>query len=286
MPAINLGEIDLGTELLMDSSQTIRLVVLDWAGTAVDFGCFAPVASFVQALERHGVSPTDEQVRRPMGLAKLDHLRSLLEIPELAEQWKARQGRPWNDDDLERIYRDDYVPLQLAAVSAHNRLVPGLLPVVGSLRGRDIKIATTTGYFREAARGVFDSASQQGYARDLDVLPDEVSQGRPAPWMIFRAMETLGVYPPSGVVKVGDTLADIAEGRNAGAWSVGVIASSSEVGLSELGWASLSDRDRRGVVESVRSKFEAAGAHATIETLAELPALIERLERRPEGPNS
>jgi phosphonoacetaldehyde hydrolase len=270
----------------MNEPRTIRLVVLDWAGTTVDFGCFAPVASFARALERHGVSPTDEQVRRPMGLAKLDHLRDLLAIPELAEQWQSRQGRPWDEADVERIYRDDYIPLQLEAIAGHDRLVPGLLPVVEAIRGRGVKIATTTGYFRAAASLVFDSATRQGYARDLDVLPDEVRDGRPAPWMIFQAMETLGVYPPSSVVKVGDTPADIAEGVNAGAWSVGVIATSSEVGLSEVAWKSLSDRDRREIVAAVRSKFEAAGAHATIETLAELPGLIADLERRPEGPTS
>jgi phosphonoacetaldehyde hydrolase len=268
----------------MNAPRTIRLVVLDWAGTTVDFGCFAPVASFAKALERHGVSPTIEQVRRPMGLAKLDHLRALLTIPELSAQWQARQGRPWCQADIERIYRDDYIPLQMEAIAGHDRLVPGLLPVVEAIRSRGMKIATTTGYFRAAARLVFDSATRQGYARDLDVLPDEVPEGRPAPWMIFRAMSATGVYPPSSVVKVGDTLADIAEGVNAGAWSVGVIASGSEVGLSEVGWKSLSDRDRRAIVATVRSKFEAAGAHATIETLAELPALIADLERRPEGP--
>ena len=268
----------------MNSPRTIRLVVLDWAGTTVDFGCFAPVASFARALERHGVSPTDEQVRRPMGTAKLDHLRALLAIPELSDQWRARHGRPWEEADVSRIYRDDYIPLQMGAIAGHDRLVPGLLPVVEALRGRGLKIATTTGYFREAARLVFDSATEQGYVRDLDVLPDEVPAGRPAPWMIFRAMEALGVYPPSSVVKVGDTPADIAEGRNAGAWSVGVIASSSEAGLSGVGWSSMSDRDRRAVVASVRSTFERAGAHATVETLAELPGLIADLERRPEGP--
>jgi phosphonoacetaldehyde hydrolase len=267
-------------------TQAIRLVVLDWAGTAVDFGCFGPVASFRQALERHGVSPTDAQVRVPMGQAKKDHLRALLELPELSGQWRAGHGRGWDESDVERIYRDDYIPLQMETIARHDRLVPGLLPVIEALRGRDVKLATTTGYFREAAKLVFDSAGRQGYARDLDVLPDEVPAGRPAPWMIFRAMETLGVYPPSSVVKVGDTPVDIEEGRNAGVWSVGVIASSNEVGLSEGDWAALPDPERRRVVESTRSKFERAGAHATIETLAELPGLIASLERRAQEPTS
>ena len=262
----------------------IRLVVLDWAGTTVDFGCFAPVASFAGALERHGVRATDAQVRRPMGTAKRDHLRALLSMPELASQWQARHGRAWSEADVDRIYAADYIPLQMAAIADHDRLVPGLLPVVGAIRERGLKIATTTGYFREAARRVFDSATGQGYTRDLDVLPDEVPAGRPAPWMIFRAMQDLGVYPPSSVVKVGDTESDIAEGVNAGAWSVGVVASGSEVGLSEADWAGLSDRERRAKVEEVRATFERAGAHAVIETLAELPNLIDELGRRPEGP--
>jgi phosphonoacetaldehyde hydrolase len=264
----------------MPTARPIQLVVLDWAGTTVDFGCFGPVESFAKALRRHGVSPTAGQVRGPMGSAKKDHLRALLRLPELSDQWRAHHGRAWDESDVERIYRDDYVPLQMETIADHDRLVPGLLPVVADLRGRGIKVATSTGYFREAARLVFDSASRQGYARDLDVLPDEVPAGRPAPWMIFRAMEALGIYPPSSVLKVGDTPVDIAEGRNAGAWSVGVIASSSEVGLSEDAWAALPELERRAIVDSARSKFDRAGAHATIETLAELPGLVADLERR------
>ncbi len=267
----------------MDEIGRIKLVVLDWAGTAIDFGCFAPVASFAMALEAHGVNPTDEQVRRPMGLAKLDHLRALLEITELADQWKSFKGRAWDDADVEQIYREDYIPRQLDAVAGHDRIVPELLPVVDAIRSRGIKLATTTGYFREAAVRVFDSATRQGYVRDLDILPDEVPAGRPAPWMIFKAMQTFGIYPPSAVVKVGDTLADIAEGRNAGAWSVGVISSSSDVGLSEAGWTALSDAERRSIADRMKARFAEAGAHASIETLAELPALISHLERQTQG---
>jgi phosphonoacetaldehyde hydrolase len=270
----------------MHDVRTIQLVVLDWAGTTVDFGCFGPVASFARALENHGVIPTDEQVRGPMGTAKIDHLRALLAIPELSDQWRQRHGRNWDESDVERIYRDDYVPLQLGTIGQHDRLVPGLLPMVESLRDRGLKLATTTGYFREAANLVFDSATRQGYARDLDVLPDMVRAGRPAPWMIFHAMETLGVYPPSSVVKVGDTPIDIAEGRNAGVWSVGVIASSSEVGLSVDDWIGLPDLKRRSITAAVRSRFERVGAHAVIETLGELPGLIDEFERTSREPTS
>ncbi len=264
----------------MPSSRKIQLVVLDWAGTAVDFGCFAPVDSFAKALERHGVSATPEQVRKPMGAAKKDHLRALLQRPELSEQWLQHHGRPWDESDVERIYRDDYIPLQLETVGMHDRLIPGLLGAVEAIRARGIRLSTSTGYFREAADRVFTSATRQGYVRDLDVLPDMVPAGRPAPWMIFHAMQALGVYPPSSVVKVGDTPIDIEEGRNAGAWSLGVVASSSEVGLTEDAWAALDDVDRRAIVGSIRQRFFQAGAHDVIETIADLPDAVADLERR------
>jgi len=264
----------------MPDLERIRMVVLDWAGTSVDFGCFGPVVPFVRALARHGVDVTPAEVRGPMGINKRDHLRALLRSPRASARWRREQGREWDESDVERIYREDYVPIQLEEVERHARLVPGLLGAVGALRASGLKVATTTGYFREAAAMVFESAWRQGYVRDLDVLPDEVAAGRPAPWMIFRAMEALGVYPPSAVVKVGDTPADIAEGRNAGAWSLGVISSSSEVGLSESDWESLPVPDRRAIAVAVRARFEQAGAHATIETMAELPAAIAEIDRR------
>jgi phosphonoacetaldehyde hydrolase len=98
--------------------------------------------------------------------------------------------------------------------------------------------------------------------------------------MIFRVMEILRIYPPSAVVKVGDTVPDIEEGLSAGAWSVGVLRTGSEVGCTEEEWEALSSADRGELLSRARNKLEAAGAHGTIETLADLPAYIEDFSRR------
>ena len=47
-----------------------KLLILDWAGTAVDYGCFAPVNAFDQAFRAFGVEATMEEIRRPMGMLK------------------------------------------------------------------------------------------------------------------------------------------------------------------------------------------------------------------------
>jgi ABC-type sugar transport system ATPase subunit len=102
---------------------------------------------------------------------------------------------------------------------------------------------------------------------------DDVPAGRPEPWMIFRVMEALRVYPPSSVVKVGDTLVDIEDGLNAGVWSVGVVDSSNLMGLTGEEFRALSDSERDERRAKVREAYRAAGAHAAVDTLAELPSL-------------
>lgn len=60
-------------------------VIFDWAGTTVDYGCFAPVQAFVEVFRHFGIEPTMEEVREPMGMLKRDHIRAMLEMPENPE---------------------------------------------------------------------------------------------------------------------------------------------------------------------------------------------------------
>ena len=112
------------------------------------------------------------------------------------------------------------------------------------------------------------------------ICADDVPAGRPAPWMIFRAMEATGVFPPAAVVKVGDTVIDIEDGRNAGAWSVGVVDSSSEMGLTaeELAGLSATERERRR--EAVLNRYEEARCDAAIRTIDQLPSLVDEINEQ------
>ena len=256
----------------------IRLVVFDWAGTTIDFGCLAPAGGFVAAFAEVGVAVSVAEARGPMGLHKKDHLRAMLRVPAIGERWRAAHGHDWTEDDVERLYRA-VTPKQVEAARTHSKLIPGVVECVAELRQRGIKVAATTGYFREAAEVVYAAAREQGFVPDFAICADEVPAGRPAPWMIFRAMEATGVYPPAAVVKVGDTVVDIEDGLNAGVWSVGVIDSSNEMGLSESEFAALPPDERDHRRAEVRFRFTTAGADAVINTLADLPALIDKLSR-------
>ena len=93
-------------------------------------------------------------------------------------------------------------------------------------------------------------------------------------------MEALGVYPPAAVVKVGDTVIDIEDGRNAGCWSVGVIDSSNEMGLTAGEFAALAEDEKEARRAVVGKRLSGAGAHAVIDTLSELPALVAEFGTR------
>ncbi|SMP75861.1 phosphonoacetaldehyde hydrolase [Neorhodopirellula lusitana] len=253
-----------------------RLVVFDWAGTTIDFGSRAPAAAFAEVFAANGVSVTDSEARGPMGLNKREHLIAMLNDPSIAERWEKRYGRSWTEEDVDRMY-DSFVPVQLEAIQRHAGLVPGLLDVVKELRQQGIKIVGTTGYFDAAAHAVLQSACQAGYVPDANICADDVPQGRPAPWMIYRAMEATGVFPASSVIKVGDTVADIQAGVAAGCWSIGVCDSSSLVGLSERQFQSLSTAEQIDRVDQAAEAFRSAGAHATIRSLCDLPGLIQRI---------
>jgi phosphonoacetaldehyde hydrolase len=256
----------------------IQLVVFDWAGTAIDFGCQGPTAAFVRAFATRGVEVTPAEARGPMGLHKRDHLRKMLEDPAVAAKWQAAVGRDPTPDDVEDLYR--LVTPLLVEAAGQGVLVPGLLDAVAWLRDRGIAIGTTTGYFRAAADACGAAAKRQGFAPDVAVCADDVPAGRPAPWMIFHVMEAVGVYPPTAVAKLGDTAPDIEEGLHAGAWAVGVVDGSSEMGLTEAEFAALTESDREARREAVREKFLAAGADAVIDTFADLLELIDALNEQ------
>ena len=257
----------------------IRLVVLDWAGTTIDFGCMAPSGAFVAAFAARGVAVTLAEARGPMGLHKKDHLRAMLRTENVGAKWRAKTGREWAEADVTELYRD-VTPRQVEAAKAYSALVPGVIETVAELRRTGVKIAGTTGYFHEAAAAVSAAAKQQGYEPDFNICADDVPAGRPAPWMIFRSMEALGVYPPAAVLKLGDTVIDIEDGRNAGCWSGGVVDSSNEMGMTEAEFAALPAPEKAARRQRITERYQKAGAHGVIGTLAELPGLVRAFNAR------
>ncbi len=263
----------------MQSKITLRAVILDLAGTCVDYGSRAPLEAFVELFRRRGIALDFASAREPMGLGKREHIAALLAQPEIAARWRALYGRAPGTADIEELYRE-FVPLQIELLPGSSRLIPGALEAVERLGAEGIRVGVTTGYSRTMMEVVLGEAARQGFHPEAAVCVEDVPAGRPAPWMIFRCLERLSVWPPAAAVAVGDTLPDAAAGRNAGCWSVGVAATGNLVGWSEEEASRLPAARRRSAIGEARRVLRAAGAHFVIDRLAELDRLCLRISRR------
>ncbi|MCS7221579.1 MAG: phosphonoacetaldehyde hydrolase [Anaerolineae bacterium] len=257
----------------------IKAVILDWAGTTVDYGSFAPTAVFMRLFESRGVTISVEDARTGMGLMKKDHLRAILARPSVAEAWQAIHGAPATDADIEEMFAH-FVKLQISVLADYADPIPGLLDVLKELRGRGVKVGSTTGYLSDMMAVLGPEAARRGYVPDCIVCPDQVPAGRPYPWMCYQNMIQLGVYPNEAVVKVGDTLPDIEEGLNAGMWTVGVALTGSLLGLREAEVNALTMEERQAARERIADQLYRAGAHEVIDGIWDLPSALARIEQR------
>jgi len=250
------------------------LVIFDWAGTMVDFGCEAPVRALIEGFAADDVVIDEATARRDMGKAKIDHVRSLLAEPVVAAAWLARHGRRSNEQDVQALIAR-LGPLMREHAAQTSTLIPGARQTFDRLRAEGLRVASSTGYTREMMQPVLARAAEQGYVPEHLVCSGETPAGRPSPLMIYKACAELGVWPLSRVVKVDDALAGIGEGNAAGAFTVGV-ASGNELGLSLEALQALSPSERARRVESVRQALRSAGADLVIDSVAELVPALER----------
>lgn len=263
----------------MRAVTNIGLIIFDWAGTLVDFGCRAPLAALHLAFENAGLPISDALARRPMGAHKRDHVREILGDADVAERVRTRLRREPDESLVEEIYRE-FSRCLPAFMAAHADAIPGAAETLRWLRGRGIRIGSTTGYTRAMMDALEPLARAAGIAPEIVICADEVPQGRTAPWACFRIAEQCGVYPMSRCVKIGDTPVDMAEGTNAGMICVGVTESGNEVGLGPEALAALSSDEQSQRVAAAESRLRAAGASFVLRSVAELPAWIEAHENK------
>lgn len=257
----------------------VRAVVFDWAGTMIDFGSCAPVDAMCAAFASAGVPITPAQARLGMGRAKRDHVQSVLDQPDIAEAWQSRHGAPPSRADGDRIYAA-LEPLIAAAAARHTALIPGAAEAVAHLRARGVRIGSCTGYTRAMMEAILPRAAEQGYAPDALVCAGETLEGRPSPLMLWRNLVELGAWPASRCIKVDDAEVGIAEGLNAGCWTVGIAASGNGVGLDWAAYQALDEAERRARIAVAAEALRAAGAHYVIDTIADFLTVFADISAR------
>lgn len=217
----------------------IQLAVLDLMGTTVrDTGQVA--RAFARAFAAHDLVVSPEQVALVRGSTKRMAVRRLVPPGADAERRAVR---------VYATFRDLLAAQWSAGVVEP---LPGADSVIAWLRGRRIRVALTTGLDRDLSVLVLDALRWGPDSVDAIVCGEDVSEGRPAPALILRAMELTGISAAQQVISVGDTTIDLEAGHRAGVrWNVGVLSGA---------------HDRR--------RLEAAPHTHLLPSIAELPALF------------
>ncbi|NIE62838.1 phosphonoacetaldehyde hydrolase [Burkholderia sp. Ax-1719] len=256
----------------------ITTAIFDWAGTVLDFGCIAPVEAFCEAFALAQLPISVEEARAPMGAAKREHIAMILRDAKVQARWLAQFGRASNEDDIDALYAS-FLRIDEINVAKYSALIPGALETIAALRARGIAIGSTTGYPREVMKNLQPIAAAHGYAPDFCCTVSDVARGRPWPDMCLANALALGAAHVQSCVVVDDSPTGLEAGLAAGMWTVGIVATGNEVGLSLAQWQALDADAREALLTPARDKLARTGAHFLIDSIAELPGVIDAIER-------
>ncbi len=259
----------------------ISALILDWAGTTVDFGSFAPTQIFVEAFRQaFDIEITLEEARVPMGLGKWQHIEALGKLPAVDSRWQAKFGRAMTAADIDAIYAA-FMPLQIAKVVDFSAPIAGVVDTIAALRAKGLKIGSCSGYPRPVMEKLVPAAAAQGYAPDHWVATDDLAAGgRPGPVDGAAERDYPGHRRCAHCVKVDDAAPGISEGLHAGMWSVGLAVSGNEFGATWEEYQAMSKAEIATRRERAAGKLYAAGAHYVVDTLADLPEVIADINAR------
>jgi len=259
----------------------VKAAVLDWSGTTADAYVIAPAVVFVEVFNNQGVEISMLEARGPMGLRKDLHIKALTEDPVIRERWHSIKGSYPTDDDVANMFKE-FVPAQLACLPQYTALLPGVAEVTQQLQKDGIRLGVSTGFLRSMVDVLLADARKQGFSPDATVAGDEVVNGaRPKPHMVYKNLDLMDITTIQSVVKVDDTASGVGEGLNAGCWAVGVARYSNYLNINSIEEAnSLAETEIERRTELTREMLRKSGAHYVIDSIVDLPAVIDDINAR------
>lgn len=192
----------------------VQLVVFDMAGTTVDDtinGVPLVAVAMQEGFKHHGLVVGIDEVNQIRGMEKKDAIRTLL----------MNIQHPDKNNLIEPVFADFKKSLN-SHLQFIKKEIPGTSDVFRKLRSNGIKVAVGSGFPHSVVETIVQNLEWTEIV-DYVSSAEREGHGRPHPVMIHAAMKYCGVQDVRCVVKVGDTKADIQEGRNAGCWTVAVL---------------------------------------------------------------
>ncbi len=202
----------------------IKMAMFDLSGTTV-YDDTGVRDCLYKAAQQYKLNVTPDEILLHMGTNKI-HLYQFLISRSRGNNIDFRDFEknldPATYDEAKEIY-ETYVKIMIDHYKKEVKEVEGTSDVFRWCHENDIKVATDTGFHNDVTSAIMDGL---GWVRDglvdlsvdLDMVPG--GMGRPAPFMIFHAMQHFNIQSVREVIKLGDTPADMLEGYNAGCRAV------------------------------------------------------------------
>lgn len=258
--------------------RSLKGLILDVAGTFVDFGSMAPTVALLNSFQKNGIILTNEEVRFGMGLLKIDHTQAIFSQDTVISKWKKKYKKYPTIEDIQKVYNDIEIELK-KIVKDFCEPINGIYELKEYAKVKGIKIGTTTGYTQEMMDLISPELEKRNLIMDSMLNPSLVKNGRPHPWMIYENMKNMGIYPTYDMIKIGDTFADIEEGLNAGMWVIS-LSTGNELGMDYNEFINTDETILSNKLKVIRTKFLNSGAHYVCDGIWDVIDTIEIIERR------
>ena len=256
----------------------IRGCIFDLGGTIVDRYSLTPFLSLKKAFLNNGIHVNNDIIFKDMGKSKKDHIIDILINKDITNQWiNLKKYRPTKKDS--ELLFNEFNDIQLDYSKNLITILPETKNCIDFLRNKNIKIGATTGFNKENMNIIKNKLEFNNIFIDNYVSSSCIDKpSRPHPHMINKNLEMLNIANPRKVIKVDDTLVGIQEGINANCITVAVARWSVNMGINNIQDAfEFSDFDVYGNLKKSREILNDSGADYVINTLNELPYLINKL---------
>ena len=253
-------------------------LILDWAGTLLDYGCLGPTNHFKDVFRNSGVHISEEEARSSVGSMKKEHLENIFKIKRVRDEWLRIHGKAPNQHDIDFMY-SQFSHSLIKSITACSEPISGAKDFIEDMRAGGLKLGSTTGYPLDMLELLINNAKKEGIELDAWACPDRVSgYDRPYPYMIFKNMQDLGLKDVRRIVKIGDTCADIEEAHNAGMIAIAKLNGSAELGFSKKAFEMADSWQKDEAYARAEAAFENCGADFIVKDFTELTALLYQLD--------
>jgi phosphonoacetaldehyde hydrolase len=274
----------------------IRACIFDLGGTIIDRYSLTPLIAIRKAFKIRGINLCPQLIRKDMGLNKMDHINKIFESEDIQKQWYARNLETI-DDRVKRDIFKEFSIIQKNETIERMKVIPQTKKCIRYLQDNDILTGVTTGFDYEQAMRVKSLLETYNIYLDSYVSSTCLDPpGRPEPYMIFKNMDNLNIDDPKTIIKIDDTVSGIKEGLNAGCITVAVARWSVNMGIDTYEDMtrldniiidgstnySLNYHRQKENLKKCKEILKKSGAHYVIDTLEELPGIIEHINRMDE----